>query len=59
MAIPTVQPCLSGESHAWGEWYFSEAQAGAVRRCVRCGVIMARGARSSHVPLSPDTTAMS
>ena len=43
MAIPTVQPCLSSESHAWGEWYFSEAQAGAVRRCVRCGVIMARG----------------
>jgi hypothetical protein len=43
VAIPTVQPCLSGESHAWGEWYFSEAQAGAVRRCVRCGVIMARG----------------
>ncbi len=42
MVIPTVQPCLSGESHAWGEWCYSEAQAGAVRRCERCGVIVAR-----------------
>lgn len=43
MDTPHLTPCLSGQSHAWGEWYYSETQAGAVRRCGRCGVIAAKG----------------
>lgn len=34
--------CVAATGHTWGEWRYSEAHAGAVRTCDRCGATVDR-----------------
>ena len=40
--MPAPGGCVGGRAHEWGEWRYSEAQAGAIRTCGRCGTTVDR-----------------